>query len=295
MLGHSSVGELSISEVDLDLLGELSMPLTVVAPLTAQILMDATVSMPMTLSGAMIYSRPIAAVVDMSMTLQGAPLLYRPLGAALSMSMTLDGEMTYSRPIAATLSMPMTLGGQMVYSRPIATSLTMSMTGQGSLLTAILMALPQPGANLTLDMSLFSGFVESTGIELDPIPRATSEYPELWTREPLQYVGVIDVNDQLIEAELSGRTYYLGVSWNEEMGEWTLSIRNLDEQILVSGIALIPLYPLLRQYRREDFPPGELIVAISGANRQDLHRNSFKNGEAVLFYVEPEDLADGAL
>ena len=213
---------------------------------------------------------------------------------SLQMPVVMAGNLATLITMAGNLNMPFTMAGQMAYQRPIAGAVTMAFSGQASLLTEIRLASIK-GLTLNFDLSLFSGFVESTGTELDPIPRLGSEYPNLWSREPQQYVGIIDVNDQLIEAELSGKTYYLGVSWNEEAQMWTLSVRNLDKQLLIGGIAMVPLYPLLRQLRRDDFPPGELIIAISGEQRQMLHRNSFKNGEAVLFYVEPEDLASGAL
>lgn len=294
MLSQHETSDLGISGIDLDLLGNIDASMTMAAGITTAINMRGNLSMPLTASGQMVYSRPIGGELIMSMVMDGAPLLYRPLGGEIVMPMTMDGEMVYSRPIGGELVMSLNTTGQMVYFRPIGGSIAMSMTGSGSLTTAILMT-TAPGMFFTLDMSLFSGFVEGTGVELDPIPRATSEYPELWTREPSQYIGIIDANDQLIEAELSGRTYYLNISWNEEMQDWSMGLRNLDKEVLVSGIMMVPLYPLLRQMRRDDFPPGELIIAISGANRQDLHRQSFINGEAVLFYVEPEDLADGAL
>ena len=212
----------------------------------------------------------------------------------LQLALSIQGTLTSAINLGGNLTLSLGLAGEMNYQRPIAGSFALSFAFQASLSTQIHLG-SGTGMFLNFDASLFSGFVESIGVELDPIPRLGSEYPELWTREPQQYVGIIDANDQLIEAEFSGKTYYLGVSWNEEAQMWTMSLRNLDRQLLVGSIAMVPLYPLLRQMRRDDFPPGELIIAISGEQRQMLHRNSFKNGEAVLFYIEPEDLASGAL
>jgi hypothetical protein len=223
-----------------------------------------------------------------------SPISFSDLGLTGNLSTVLSAQaaLTSAISMAGNLPVVFSLAGQARYQRPIAGVLAITIVGQAALTTQIRLG---AGVFVNLDASLFSGFTESTGIEIDPIPRLGSEYPELWSREPQQYVGIIDANDQLIEAEFSGKTYYLGVSWNEEAHIWTMSLRNLDRQLLVGSIAMVPLYPLLRQMRRDDFPPGELIIAISGEYRQMLHRDSFKNGEAVLFYVEPEDLADGAL
>jgi hypothetical protein len=102
-------------------------------------------------------------------------------------------------------------------------------------------------------------------------------------------IGLIDANDQIVEANLDGTTYHLGLSWNEEGQLWTLSVRDLDRQLLVSGIAVVPLSPLLRQVRRPTLPPGEIAVdAPAGAV---LNRQSFVSGDAQLWYFSPEDLA----
>jgi hypothetical protein len=101
-------------------------------------------------------------------------------------------------------------------------------------------------------------------------------------------IGIIDANDQLIEAELDDQTYYLGLSWNQEGGLWTLSVRDLNQEILISGIAVVPQSPLLRRVRRPTLPPGDLAVtAPAGAI---LDRQSFMDGRAALWYFSAEDL-----
>jgi hypothetical protein len=103
-------------------------------------------------------------------------------------------------------------------------------------------------------------------------------------------IALLDDNDQLMEIELDGRTYYLGVSWNEEAGRWTTSLRDLDRDLLVSSIALLPLYPLLRQVRTAEMPPGEMIVHCSPGTVLD--RRAFFDGRASLWYVSADTLAE---
>jgi len=102
--------------------------------------------------------------------------------------------------------------------------------------------------------------------------------------------NLLNANDQLIEAELDDLAYYLGVSWNEAGQLWTLSVRDLDRQILVSGIRIVPLYPLLKQVRRPELPPGEIIVDC--AEGYTLKRDSFTTGVASLWYVDASDMAE---
>lgn len=194
---------------------------------------------------------------------------------------------------AVAATMAITTTGQMVYQGRMAASAAVAFTTAADLEAKITFA-AAPTA-IVFSGFLFGGFTDGAGSEPLPIPRAVPTLRQLWTREPLQTIGLIDANDQLIEAELSGRTFYLGLSWNEDAQRWTMSLRDLNRRVLVSGVAVLPLYPLLRQTRTPDYPSGELIVAVGSLRKQELHRSSFKDGDATLLYVEPEDLADAAL
>lgn len=97
----------------------------------------------------------------------------------------------------------------------------------------------------------------------------------------------IDANDQIIEAQLDGGVFNLGLSWNEEGQLWTLSIRDLNLSYLVSGIAVVPNWPLLSQFRQPSFPVGEIAVYAPHGVR--LNRNSFKDGIAYMAYFEVSD------
>src|SRR3712207_3612816 len=99
----------------------------------------------------------------------------------------------------------------------------------------------------------------------------------------------IDANDQLIEAELDGQTFYVGASWNEEGQFWTLSLRNLSGVMLASCIPAIPEWPLLFQIRNPSMPPGELGVWLR--QNATLDREAFLRGDAALVYLEAAELA----
>src|SRR5690349_18790186 len=102
-------------------------------------------------------------------------------------------------------------------------------------------------------------------------------------------LGVIDENDMLIEAELDDSVYHIGLSWNQEGKLWTLSVRDLNYSLLVSGIAVVPSYPLLYQVKRSFLPPGDFMVY--SVNDRQLDRKSFVKGEAILFYLTFDELS----
>lgn len=103
-------------------------------------------------------------------------------------------------------------------------------------------------------------------------------------------IGAADANDMLLEVSLDRWSGYIGLSWNQWGGFWTMSLRNLDSDILVSGLAVLPMWPLLRQTRRPEYPPGEFIVGCDPA--LTLGRRSFADGAAALVYFDPEDIAE---
>lgn len=103
-------------------------------------------------------------------------------------------------------------------------------------------------------------------------------------------IPLIDANDQLVEARLDDKAYHLTVSWNEECGRWTMSVRDLNSDAMVSGIALVPSYPLLRQVRRVEMPPGEFLVDAPPASA--MGRDAFASGSAYLWYLSRDDVEE---
>ncbi len=101
-------------------------------------------------------------------------------------------------------------------------------------------------------------------------------------------IGLIDENDQLAEATLDDRVFNIGMSWNQEAQFWTMSIRDLNLELLASGIAVVGNYPLLNNIRRVEFPEGELVVDIDP--RKKITRSSFIDGTARLYYFSQFDL-----
>lgn len=101
-------------------------------------------------------------------------------------------------------------------------------------------------------------------------------------------VGMIDENDQLIEAELGDRVFNIGMSWNEEGQLWTMSLRDLNLELLASGIAVVSNHRLLEQVRRPEFPSGDFGVDFDPFKK--MTRSSFVDGTARLYYFSRFDL-----
>lgn len=103
---------------------------------------------------------------------------------------------------------------------------------------------------------------------------------------------MLDANDSLTEVELDGLTYFLRLSWNSEAELWAMSIENAYNELIASGICVVPNTPLLAGYRHLDVPAGEL-VALAPDRRDTVSRAALAAGEVALLYVNAEEIADG--
>lgn len=62
------------------------------------------------------------------------------------------------------------------------------------------------------------------------------------------------------QTELDSAVYTFDFDWNAREGAWYLSIADIDGVPIRSGLRLVPNWPLLRNLRHTQRPPGELIV-----------------------------------
>jgi hypothetical protein len=106
------------------------------------------------------------------------------------------------------------------------------------------------------------------------------------------WITPVDANDQLIEADLEGDTYYIGLSWNQTMGAWTMSVRDLAGEYLASALPLVPYWPLLHQVRKATMPPGE--IGVWTRDGLPPGRQDFNDMTAVLVYFTAAEMAGEA-
>ncbi|MFT9498017.1 phage baseplate plug family protein [Anaerosolibacter sp.] len=95
---------------------------------------------------------------------------------------------------------------------------------------------------------------------------------------------VPDDNDFIVNTALEGKNYGLHFSWNASGKFWTIGIQDDSQNIIVSGIKMVPNYPLLQQFRVSSLPPGEFMAVSETLER--IGRYDFVNGSAALVYIE---------
>lgn len=102
-------------------------------------------------------------------------------------------------------------------------------------------------------------------------------------------ISPIDANDQLLEVELDGETFFLHLGWNSEAAQWSLEVENYNRETIVAGIVMVPNFPLLQQFRYRDLPAGELMVVMMDDTATPA-RDAFSTGAASLIYLTADEV-----
>ena len=65
-----------------------------------------------------------------------------------------------------------------------------------------------------------------------------------------------------MKADLTGKRYTFGVSYNARQEAWTMSIADTNGELLISGLRLVPGIDMLKKFRASSpgLPPGELML-----------------------------------
>ena len=108
-------------------------------------------------------------------------------------------------------------------------------------------------------------------------------------------VEIADLNSQSIETVLDDILYYIIINWNESGQYWTMGIRNSAYETVIDGISISANFPLTRQFRYSDMPPGELIAQSHYFRSGPIPRDGFSSGRYELVYYTQQNLLDAGV
>jgi hypothetical protein len=101
---------------------------------------------------------------------------------------------------------------------------------------------------------------------------------------------VADLNSQAFEATLDDILYYIVLNWNESGQYWTIAIRNSAYVTIINDISISANFPLTRQFRYADMPPGEIVAQSFYYRSGPIPRDGFATGRYQLVYYTQQDL-----
>jgi hypothetical protein len=91
-----------------------------------------------------------------------------------------------------------------------------------------------------------------------------------------------------VTVKLEGVRYRLGMDWNEREGSWYLSVAQEDDTAIVSGLRVVPDWPLLRRVADSARPPGEIVFRNTNAGDTEPGRYDIGKIFVPLYYEEDE-------
>lgn len=102
-------------------------------------------------------------------------------------------------------------------------------------------------------------------------------------------IETIDANDQLLEVELDGETFFIRLGWNSEAELWVMEIQNYNQETVIAGVVVVPNAPLLTRFHYLALPAGELMALVLG-DASGISREGFITGMASLIYIPAAEI-----
>lgn len=94
-----------------------------------------------------------------------------------------------------------------------------------------------------------------------------------------------------VSVTLSGVRYQLYISWNTRMESWYMTILDVNDEVLLGGLRLVPNVNFFEKYRASvpELPPGDLGIYCAGKMASDEITRENLGTDFNLFYVIEEE------
>lgn len=89
--------------------------------------------------------------------------------------------------------------------------------------------------------------------------------------------------------ELDGVTYGFEWLWSYRDAAWYFSVNDVNGNVIVSHRKAVVTFPLLERFRREDLPPGTLLLQDTSRQLRDPTLTDL-GSRVLLYYYSPGEL-----
>ncbi len=105
------------------------------------------------------------------------------------------------------------------------------------------------------------------------------------------YIQPPNLTDSLSRVVLDGKEYLIRFTYNVKKDYWTFGLHEVDETVIISGIKIVPNFPLtcFCSYKNKDLPNG-IFGCLT--NKEHVRKDDFVNGDAIFCFIPKEDLED---
>lgn len=89
-------------------------------------------------------------------------------------------------------------------------------------------------------------------------------------------------------AELDGVTYGFEFLWGYRDSKWYFSVNDAEGEPIVSHRKAVVSFPLLARFKREDLPPGALLLQDTAGGSEDPALDDLGTRVQLLYYTAAE-------
>lgn len=94
-----------------------------------------------------------------------------------------------------------------------------------------------------------------------------------------------------LRVALDGVTYILNFSWNARARSWYLDVQDSDGTPIVSGLAVVSNWPLLRRFKWNAALPGGELIATDLTGTYDAPGYTDLGTNVPLYYFTADEVA----
>jgi len=87
------------------------------------------------------------------------------------------------------------------------------------------------------------------------------------------------------KVDIEGSTYGFELAYNSRSDRWSMTILNVDGNIILAGISLLANRDLIGRFRNLDLPPGRFVCQDTQGENLSPGRDDL-GGRVKLLYVE---------
>ena len=106
------------------------------------------------------------------------------------------------------------------------------------------------------------------------------------------YIQLPDMNDSCSRLSLNKKIYLIRLTYSCIDDSWTFGLSKSSGEPIITGMKLVPNFPINRYFKSIDMPDGVFGVLT---NLDRIGRNAFKNGDAKLVFIPTSELTEEAV
>lgn len=99
---------------------------------------------------------------------------------------------------------------------------------------------------------------------------------------------LLDVPFFSIECQLDGTLYSFTFRWNDRLSQWSFDLADAEDDPIVSGIAVVVDFPLMRRSVDARMPPGALFAVDTTGEGADPGETDLGRRVQLVYFTEAE-------